>query len=206
MATTTLSIHSQAAKRQDGFYTAGQLLAGVGSLYEELRWAIRFELPSDFDSAMDVAAATLNLYATASAGNYRVYLAALDSPTQTLPADNSEMFNAGALTAVKYLGTSSSSPAPDYALSGSYATVAIDVKAMVNEVRAAGYLSGGYVAFIVSNSGVSSSQIINAHGIGQANPPTLDLDYASASPPPAGLAIINRGRINRGRINAGLIG
>lgn len=206
MATTTLSIHSQAAQRQDGFYTSGQLLAGTGSLWEELRWAIRFELPGDFDSAMDVAAATLHLYATASAGNYRVYLAALDSPTQTLPANNSEMFAAGALESVKYLGTSTSSPAPDYVLSASYASVEVDVKAMVNEARAAGYLSGGYVAFIVSNSGVAASQIINAHGIGQANPPTLYLDYASASPPPAGPAIINCGRINRGRIHAGLIG
>lgn len=185
MALATIDIHSQAGTRQEGFATSGQLLAGTGSLWEELRWAIRFKLPNDFDASADVASATLNLWATASPGNYRIYVAASSNPSQTLPANGTEMFSAGTMTAVKYLGTATSSPAPDYVLGGSYAPVSIDVKAMVNEARAAGYLAGGYIAFISSNSGVGSSQIINAHGIGQANPPTLSLNYSTA----AGLTI-----------------
>lgn len=214
MATTTLSLHSQAVFAYDGasdIATTGLIWSGLADLMASPAnaSALRFNLPGDFDSATAVESATLNLYARyydSEAANQRHRVGILAATPQVLPSTGSAVYSAPIGSAVRTLGLGTYSPALDVTLTATLTWHAIDLTDAVNEAIAANRLSGGSLIVLVQPLNYGYGAYIGAHGINLTNPATLSLDYYSASPPPLGPAIINRGRINRGRINAGLIG
>lgn len=183
MTTAQQSLHSQVAAFEEGETYSGIVAAGRDSM--NAASAIRFELPDDFVGSGIIESVVLNLYCrTASMyEDYRIRIGVPATTSQVLPSNLSAITAQAVGSETKLIGNGTFSPALDHTIGLSDGWVAIDVTDMIIEALAAGRLVSDYVVFTFVPTG-SYDAYWTAHGIGNVNPPTLDLDYAEASPPP----------------------
>ncbi len=155
---------------------------------EETAFALRFALPGDFDSGDTLNEAILNLRSFVDpgfGGSVRAKVSVLAATPQTLPSTESTILSAAGGSSFKSIGNVSSGDPVDYVIpENTYTAIAVDITAAVAEAMSAARLSDGYIVILVQAISYSSYRCVIADGIGQTSPPTLYLDYASASPPP----------------------
>lgn len=184
MAVTQQPLHSQVAAKDEGENYASVIWAGKDDMLNAAS-AIRFELPADFVDSGIIESVVLNLYCKTQVmyESYRIRIGIPATTSQTLPA------NIGAITSqtvggqTKTLGNGTFSPPLDHTVGLTDVWVAVDVTDMIIEAIAAGRLVSDYVVFTFVPTSVYDAYW-TAHGLGDTNPPTLDLEYAEASPPP----------------------
>lgn len=184
MTTESLSLESQIAAKDEGETTSGVIWSGKDDMMNAAS-AIRFELPDDFVGAGYKESVVLNLYCRTDVmfEDYRIRIGVPATSSQVLPGNLGAITSQSVGSEAKMIGNGTFSPALDHTVGMSYGWVAIDVTEMIVEAIAAGRLSSDYVVFTFVPT-ASFDAYWTAHGIGNTNPPTLDLEYAEDSPPP----------------------
>ena len=199
MATATLTLHSQAVYTYNGadgngLTTTGTLRSGDWEFNANATiaaTALRFALPSDFDGSETITSAVLNLNAitgvpqtSAGYGSHKSRIRILAESSQVLPTTGSSVSSALGGSEEKTIGEGTYSPVLDYLVTTSYAVKVINIEPMLTQARLAGRLDGGFVVVLIQPVSYDEANYLDAHGSGQGTPPTIDIVYVDASPPP----------------------
>lgn len=182
MAVALISLHSQAVNPDSGFTNSGSLLIGRGIINDNVRWVARFQLPEDVDLSVPFEKVELIGRGTAHSGSGSYYglVQALNHASQSLPGDGPGLLAATGWEPYKTLGSLDAWPPADHTLTDGGSAFTIDLTASANAARAAGQLSGGYLAFLGSpdpEQYFPFNTFIDIAGSGQANELQLQLTY-----------------------------
>jgi hypothetical protein len=186
MATEQLPLHSQGVhayqfdEEANDYAFNGPLVSGDFDGLVVGASSARFALPSDFDSSGAIASATLNLHARSpTSGDHKHRIRVLASSSQVLPTTGTGVLAASGGSEEKTIGEGTFSPVLDYVLTGSFATYNVDIAAMLNQARTAGYLDGGYVVLLIQPVSYDTDEHFLSRGLGESNEPTIDLEYVA---------------------------
>lgn len=187
-----LTLATQAVAAYDGvddLATSGPLVSGEFDYLTSggSASAMRFALPVVFDPDTDqIDEAILNLWIKRinseeePAAGQKHTIGVLAAGSQVLPTTSAGVQGAAVGSEVKTIGTGTYSPALDYSVGTSYGWVAIDLTEAFAEALAAGRLDGTHVVVMILPNDYQFGAHVSAHGLTEANPPTIDLEYSLA--------------------------
>jgi len=180
MDTAELTLHSQATVTNGGLASSGVIYSGDPDASGAAA-ALRFAMPADFDETKKVFSATLNLYVkrtdSSETTDQQHSVAVMSAFDQNLPTTEAGVKNATQQSPIRTLGFGTYSPALDHELSTSFQWIAINLSGSFEAADDAGMLDDGFVVLLIQPIDFESLGFISADGLGDANPPTIDLEY-----------------------------